>query len=92
VIMTKAMAIDHGPQGIRVNAVCPGDTMTPMEEHDAERRGWTWDHYLEVASDRPLRRMGEPEEVAALVLFLASDEASFLTGTAIPVDGGGLAG
>ncbi len=92
ITMTKAMAIDHGPQGIRVNAVCPGDTMTQMERADAERRGWSWEHYLEVAAERPLGRMGEPEEVAALVLFLASDEASFITGTAIPVDGGGLAG
>ena len=92
VILTKAMAIDHGPQGIRVNAVCPGDTTTPMERGDAERRGWSWEHYLEVANERPLGRMGQPEEVASVVLFLASDEASFITGTAIPVDGGGVAG
>ena len=92
VILTKAMAIDHGPQGIRVNAVCPGDTMTPMERADAERQGWSWEQYLEVASERPLGRMGQPEEVASVVLFLASDEASFITGTAIPVDGGGVAG
>jgi len=61
VILTKAMAIDHGPQGIRVNAVCPGDTSTPMERSDAERRGWSWEHYLEVAADRPLGRMGAPD-------------------------------
>jgi NAD(P)-dependent dehydrogenase (short-subunit alcohol dehydrogenase family) len=92
VVMTKAMAIDHGPQGIRVNAVCPGDTVTPMEEADAERQGMEWSEYVEWASDRPLGRMGEPEEIARAVLFLASEESSFITGAALPVDGGGAAG
>jgi NAD(P)-dependent dehydrogenase (short-subunit alcohol dehydrogenase family) len=92
VVMTKAMAIDHGPQGIRVNAVCPGDTETPMEYADAERKGWTWERYEEWASERPLGRMGTAEEVAKAILFLASDESSFITGTALPVDGGGIAG
>ncbi|MDP9242704.1 MAG: SDR family oxidoreductase, partial [Actinomycetota bacterium] len=91
-VMTKAMAIDHGPQGIRVNAICPGDTMTPMEEADAERRGMAWEEYVRWASDRPLRRMGEAEEIANAALFLASDESSFVTGAALPVDGGGVAG
>ena len=92
VVMTKAMAIDHGRQGIRVNCVCPGDTVTPMEHEDARRRGMTWDEYVESASVRPLGRMGEPEEVARAVLFFASDESSFITGAALPVDGGGVAG
>lgn len=92
VVMTKAMAIDHGPQGIRVNAVCPGDTETPMEYADAERKGWTWERYEEWASDRPLGRMGTAEEVAKAILFMASDESSFITGAALPVDGGGIAG
>jgi NAD(P)-dependent dehydrogenase (short-subunit alcohol dehydrogenase family) len=91
-VMTKAMAIDHGPQGIRVNAICPGDTMTPMEEADAERRGMGWEEYVRWASDRPLRRMGEAEEIANAALFLACDESSFVTGAALPVDGGGVAG
>lgn len=92
VVMTKAMAIDHGPQGVRVNCVCPGDTETPMEHADAEHRGMTWDAYVESASERPLGRMGEADEVARAVLFLASDESSFVTGAALPVDGGGVAG
>jgi NAD(P)-dependent dehydrogenase (short-subunit alcohol dehydrogenase family) len=91
-VMTKAMAIDHGPQGIRVNAICPGDTMTPMEEADAERRGMAWDEYVRWASDRPLRRMGEAAEIANAALFLACDDSSFVTGAALPVDGGGVAG
>jgi NAD(P)-dependent dehydrogenase (short-subunit alcohol dehydrogenase family) len=92
VVMTKAMAIDHGPHGIRVNCICPGDTVTPMEYRDAEDQGLTWEHYVAGASERPLGRMGEPDEVALAALFLASDESSFITGAAIPVDGGGVAG
>lgn len=91
-VMTKALAMDHGKDGIRVNAVCPGDTETAMEHADAVRKGWTWDAYVTWASERPLGRMGRAEEVARAVLFLASDEASFITGAALPVDGGGIAG
>jgi NAD(P)-dependent dehydrogenase (short-subunit alcohol dehydrogenase family) len=91
-VLTKALAMDHGRDGIRVNAVCPGDTETAMEHADAERKGWTWDRYAAWASDRPLGRMGRAEEVARAVLFLASEEASFVTGAALPVDGGGVAG
>jgi NAD(P)-dependent dehydrogenase (short-subunit alcohol dehydrogenase family) len=92
VVLTKAMALDHGPQGIRVNAVCPGDTETPMEYADAERKGVTWEEYTAWASEgRALGRMGRPEEVARAVVFLASDAASYITGAALPVDGGGVA-
>lgn len=93
VVMTKAMALDHGPQGIRVNAVCPGDTDTPMEREDAKNQGMSWDEYVRWAVEaRPIARMASPEEVARAVLFLASDESSFITGVALPVDGGGVAG
>jgi len=92
VLMTKAMALDHGRHGIRVNCICPGDTVTPMEHRDAEHRGMSWEDYVAWASRRPLGRMGEPEEVAAAALFLASDEASFITGAVLAVDGGGVAG
>jgi NAD(P)-dependent dehydrogenase (short-subunit alcohol dehydrogenase family) len=92
IIMAKAMAIDHGPDGIRVNCVCPGDTETPMEHADAERRGITWEEYRAGASDRPLGRMGTADEIARAVLFLASDDSSFVTGESLVVDGGGVAG
>jgi NAD(P)-dependent dehydrogenase (short-subunit alcohol dehydrogenase family) len=92
VVMTKAMAIDHGPQGIRVNAVCPGDTDTPMEREDARNQGLSWEAYVDrMAGTRPIARLATPEEIARAVLFLASDEASYVTGAALPVDGGGVA-
>lgn len=92
IVMTKAMAIDHGRQGIRVNCICTGDTVTPMEREDARNRGMTWEAYVESASDRPLGRMGEPIEIARAALFLACEESSFITGAVLPVDGGGVAG
>jgi NAD(P)-dependent dehydrogenase (short-subunit alcohol dehydrogenase family) len=92
VVMAKAMAIDHGPDGIRVNCVCPGDVQTPMLPDDAARRGMSWEDYAEDASKRPLGRIGKAEEIADAVLFLASDESSFVTGEALVVDGGGIAG
>ena len=92
VVMAKAMAIDHGPDGIRVNCVCPGDVDTPMLYDDAEKRGMTWEDYAAEAADRPLGRIGTVEEIAEAVLYLASDESAFVTGTALVVDGGGVAG
>jgi NAD(P)-dependent dehydrogenase (short-subunit alcohol dehydrogenase family) len=92
IVMAKAMAIDHGPQGIRVNCVCPGDVLTPMLSDDAAKRGMSWDDYAVGAAERPLGRIGSPEDIANAVLYLASDESSFVTGDALVVDGGGVAG
>jgi NAD(P)-dependent dehydrogenase (short-subunit alcohol dehydrogenase family) len=86
------MAIDHGPDGIRVNCVCPGDVLTPMLHEDAKDRGMSWDDYASGGAQRPLGRIGTVDEIADAVLFLASDEASFITGDALVVDGGGIAG
>ena len=91
VLMTKAMAIDHGGQGIRVNCVCPGDVETPMLPADAKRRGLKWEDYIAGCAQRPLGRVGTVEEIAKAVLFLASDDSSFMTGAALVVDGGGTA-
>jgi NAD(P)-dependent dehydrogenase (short-subunit alcohol dehydrogenase family) len=92
IIMAKAMAIDHGGQGIRVNCICPGDVDTPMLPVEAEIRGLDWATFLARAAIRPLGRIGTVEEIAKAVLFLASDESSFMTGAALVVDGGGVAG
>jgi len=91
VLMTKAMAIDHGRQGIRVNCICPGDVDTPMLPVDAKMRGQEWDKYLIACGERPLGRIGGVEEIAKAVLFLASDDSSFMTGASLVVDGGGTA-
>jgi NAD(P)-dependent dehydrogenase (short-subunit alcohol dehydrogenase family) len=91
VLLTKAMAIDHGPQGIRVNCICPGDTNTNMLRNEAQQLGEERDTFLAEAARRPLGRVGKPEEIAQAALYLASDASSFVTGTALVVDGGGLA-
>jgi len=91
VLLTKAMAIDHGRQGVRVNCICPGDVDTPMLPEDARRRGMGWEEYLASAANRPMGRIGKPEEIAKAVLFLASDDSSFVTGAVLAVDGGGTA-
>jgi NAD(P)-dependent dehydrogenase (short-subunit alcohol dehydrogenase family) len=92
VLLTKAMAIDHGPQKIRVNCICPGDTDTGMLRNEAEQLGEREDDFLAQSARRPLGRIGQPEEIAQAALYLASDASSFVTGTALVVDGGGLAG
>jgi len=91
VLLTKAMAIDHGRQGIRVNCICPGDVDTPMLPEDARMRGLKWEEYLAGCADRPMGRIGTTDEIAKAALFLASDDSSFMTGAALVVDGGGLA-
>jgi NAD(P)-dependent dehydrogenase (short-subunit alcohol dehydrogenase family) len=91
VLMTKAMAIDHGRQNIRVNCLCPGDTDTAMLRSEARQLGEPEDQFLSESANRPLGRTGKPEEIAQAALYLASDAASFVTGTSLVVDGGGLA-
>jgi NAD(P)-dependent dehydrogenase (short-subunit alcohol dehydrogenase family) len=92
VLMTKAMAIDHGPQKIRVNCLCPGDTDTSMLHEEARQLGERQDQFLAESARRPLGRVGKPEEIARAALFLASDASSFMTGSTLVIDGGGLAG
>ena len=92
VLLTKAMAIDHGPHNIRVNCICPGDTDTGMLREEARQLGEESSRFLAESAKRPLGRVGTPEEIAQAALYLASDASSFVTGTALVVDGGGLAG
>lgn len=96
--VTRAMAIDHGPKNIRVNSVNPGDTDTAMLRDEGRQTGAVtagdghMDAYLaDCGSSRPLARIGQPEDIANAVLFLASDLASWITGAALVVDGGGIA-
>ncbi len=92
VMLTKAMAIDHGPDHIRVNCICPGDTDTPMLSDEAEQLGQPAAEFRADAARRPLGRIVQPEEIARAALYLASDAAAAVTGTTLVVDGGGLAG
>lgn len=86
--LTRQMAVDYAPFGLRVNCICPGTTLTPMIERlflserdpEAARKA--------IAAMHPLGRFARPEEIAQVALFLASDEASFITGAILPVDGG----
>jgi NAD(P)-dependent dehydrogenase (short-subunit alcohol dehydrogenase family) len=90
--LTKAMALDHGEDNIRVNCICPGDTDTPMLRNEAHQLGESEAAFLAEAADRPLKRIGTPEDIAQAGLYLASDSATFVTGAILVVDGGGLAG
>ncbi|MBZ5497247.1 MAG: SDR family oxidoreductase [Acidobacteriia bacterium] len=92
VLLTKAMALDHAPQNIRVNCICPGDTDTPMLRQEANQLGEAVNAFLEEAAQRPLGRIGTPDDIARAALYLASGASSFVTGTTLVVDGGGLAG
>ena len=90
VILTKNMAIDYAGRGIRVNAICPGFIVTPMT--DSVFGPGMEEAKADIVSEHKLGRMGEPEEIAAAAAFLLSDDASFITGHALPVDGGYTAG
>ena len=87
--LTRGLAMDHGAEGIRVNAVCPGPIFTPFHARRLEAAGRTVAQYNEDAANRTmLKRPGTAEEVAACILFLASSDASYVTGSLLFVDGG----
>ncbi len=87
--LTRSLAVRYGPFGVRVNAIAPGTLRTPAWE---ERRQMDPDVFDRVAKWYPLGRIGEPEDVAGAALFLASDEAAWISGAVLPVDGGLTAG
>ncbi|MEU3290055.1 SDR family NAD(P)-dependent oxidoreductase [Streptomyces longwoodensis] len=89
--MTRAMAIDHGQDNIRVVCVCPGDTNTGMLAEEARQLGESADAFYADAADRPLGRIGTPQDIARTVAFLASDAAAFVSGAVVTVDGAGTA-
>jgi NAD(P)-dependent dehydrogenase (short-subunit alcohol dehydrogenase family) len=96
VLLTKSLAVEWGAMGIRVNCVCPGVIRTPILDPflaTAQAAGASPEQvWARMAKVHPVGRVGEPEEVGRAVAFLASDEASFITGVALPVDGGFQAG
>ncbi len=88
-LLTKSMALAYAPNGIRVNAVCPGWIETRMFAQEAAARGLGVGEYrAHAAGEQPVGRVGSPEEIAQLVLFLASDEPSYTTGALVVADGG----
>ncbi len=93
VMLTRSLAVDYGPQGVRANCICPGWVRTPMGDADMAEVGKlhgtdTEGGYRIVHEGHPLGRAAEPDEIAAVVAFLAGPDASYVNGVALPVDGG----
>lgn len=86
--LTKAMAMDHAGDGVRINCVCPGRVETPFVKARLQEYPDPDAAFREMSSSQAIGRMGRPDEIAAAVLYLASDEASFITGTPLLIDGG----
>ncbi|MGD7003029.1 SDR family NAD(P)-dependent oxidoreductase [Corynebacterium halotolerans] len=84
VAFTRSLAKDHGHQGIRANSVCPGEILTPMVQRKLDESGRS---EADLATDIPVGRLGRPEDVAALVTFLAGPQATFISGAAIEITG-----
>ena len=89
--LTRALAIDHGQHNIRVNCLCPGDVDTPLLHSECQQLGLNKKEFMAEAANRPIHRVGTPEDIANAVLFFASDMSGWVTGAHLVVDGGGLA-
>jgi NAD(P)-dependent dehydrogenase (short-subunit alcohol dehydrogenase family) len=87
-MLTRSIAVDHAADGIRSVAVCPGTTMTPLVERAIRDAPDPREHERRLASSRPAGRLGTPEEIAAAIVFVAGDQASFMTGSELVIDGG----
>jgi NAD(P)-dependent dehydrogenase (short-subunit alcohol dehydrogenase family) len=90
--LTKSMALDHAMDGIRINCICPGRVETPWVAERLKEYPDPEKAYREMAATQAIGRMGTPEEIAVAALYLASDEAAFITGAALNIDGGWTAG
>jgi NAD(P)-dependent dehydrogenase (short-subunit alcohol dehydrogenase family) len=89
--LTRAMAIDHGKDNIRVNCICPGDVDTPLLRGEAAQLDVELEAFMKEAADRPIKRVGTPEDVADAVVYFATELSSWVTGAVLVVDGGGMA-
>jgi NAD(P)-dependent dehydrogenase (short-subunit alcohol dehydrogenase family) len=87
-MLTRCIAVDHAADGVRAVSICPGTTRTPLVDAAIERAADPAAHERRLAETRPAKRLGTPGEIAAAIVFAASEEASFMTGTEIVVDGG----
>lgn len=90
--MTRAMAMDHGQTGVRINCICPGRTETPFVEARLKEYPDPQEYLKQMVAPHALKRLAQPSEIAAAAVFLASDEAAFVTGSTLVVDGGYTAG
>ena len=90
--MTRAMAMDHGQTGVRINCICPGRTQTPFVQARLKEYPNPEEYLKQMVAPHALKRLAQPSEIAAAAVFLASDEAAFVTGSAMVVDGGYMAG
>lgn len=90
--LTRAMAMDHGPTGVRINCICPGRTQTPFVEARLREYANPQEYLNQMVEPHALKRLAQPSEIAAAALYLASDESAFVTGSAMVVDGGYTAG
>jgi 2-keto-3-deoxy-L-fuconate dehydrogenase len=90
--MTRAMAMDHGETGVRINCICPGRTQTPFVQARLKEYPNPEEYLKQMVAPHALKRLAQPSEIAAAAVFLASDEAAFVTGSALVVDGGYMAG
>jgi 2-keto-3-deoxy-L-fuconate dehydrogenase len=90
--MTRAMAMDHGQTGVRINCICPGRTQTPFVEARLKEYPDPQEYLRQMVAPHALKRLAQPSEIAAAAVFLASDEAAFVTGSALVIDGGYMAG
>jgi NAD(P)-dependent dehydrogenase (short-subunit alcohol dehydrogenase family) len=90
--MTKCMALDHATSGVRFNAICPGRVETPFVQARIKEYPDPQKAYRQMSETQAIGRMGKPEEIAAMAVYLASDESAFVTGSALVIDGGLSAG
>jgi NAD(P)-dependent dehydrogenase (short-subunit alcohol dehydrogenase family) len=88
IMLTRSIAVDHADEGVRAVSVCPGTTRTPLVDAAIAASSDPEAHERELAENRPARRLGRVEEIAAAICFAASDEAAFITGTELVIDGG----